>query len=380
MKIFHLSDLHLGKTVHEFSMLEDQRHILLNVILEAVYQEHPDAVFISGDVFDRHIPPAEALNLFDDFLTYLVQQEIKVYIISGNHDSGERLSFGARMFEKSGVYFSSTYKADISPYILTDETLSVNIYLLPFIKPIHVRRHTDLEIKTYSDALKIAIDKLGVDKTQINILLAHQFVTGALISDSEEMSIGGLDNVDAEVFEDFDYVALGHLHRPQYILKESIRYAGSPLKYSFSEIGQDKSITMLTITEKNNISVEMIPLIPKRNMCQLRGRYDELRSKSYYQNLNRDDYYGIVLTDEEDKGNVIANLRVIYPNLMHLSYDNTRTRTTSNVLGLNAETTKLSPMKLFNEFYTEQNGQPISEQQREYISTLIEQVFEEETI
>ncbi|MCL1829895.1 MAG: exonuclease SbcCD subunit D [Oscillospiraceae bacterium] len=380
MKIFHLSDLHLGKTVHEFSMLEDQRHILLNVILEAVYQEHPDAVFISGDVFDRHIPPAEALNLFDDFLTYLVQQEIKVYIISGNHDSGERLSFGARMFEKSGVYFSSTYKADISPYILTDETLSVNIYLLPFIKPIHVRRHTDLEIKTYSDALKIAIDKLGVDKTQINILLAHQFVTGALISDSEEMSIGGLDNVDAEVFEDFDYVALGHLHRPQYILKESIRYAGSPLKYSFSEIGQDKSITMLTITEKNNISVEMIPLIPKRNMCQLRGRYDELRSKSYYQNLNRDDYYGIVLTDEEDKGNVIANLRVIYPNLMHLSYDNTRTRTTSNVLGLNAETTKLSPMKLFNEFYTEQNGQPISEQQREYISTLIELVFEEETI
>jgi len=378
MKIFHLSDLHLGKTVYEFSMIEDQEYIL-KAILNAVDTELPEAIFITGDVFDRSIPSLDALQLFENFLDNLVQRDIKVYIIGGNHDSGERLDFGSSMFNKSGVYITGSYTGNISPYVLSDDNISINIYSLPYIRPIHVKTYNEeVSINSYTEAMQVVIENMNINLEEINILLAHQFVTGATITDSEERNIGGIDNVDAEVFLRFDYVALGHLHKPQYIQKETIRYSGSPLKYSFSEVNHTKTITVVDIYEKNDIAILEIPLIPKHDMRQIRGRYLEITSRDYLSKLNINDYYRIILEDEEDQINALSKLRLIYPNLMTLEYDNKRTRASSNVLGLEVSSRQYTPIEFFDMLYEEQNGQPLSVVQREYMVKIIEEVFEED--
>ena len=375
MKFFHLSDLHLGKSVHEFSMLEDQEYIL-KIILNIADEEKPQAVLISGDIFDRTIAPTEALRLFDDFLDGLVRHNIEVFIISGNHDSADRLAFGSRLMDRSGVHISPIYNGIIKPFILLDEFGELNVFLVPFLKPVQVKRfYLGHEITSWTDAIRIVVEHMDIDASKRNILLAHQFVTGATTCESEEINVGGADNVDAEVFSPFDYVALGHLHKPQSITRPTMRYCGSPLKYSFSESDQIKSVSVVDLGTRGSVVVKEVPLVPKRDMREIRGKYLEVTSRDFYRNLNTEDYYQITLTDEDDQPDAIGKLRVIYPNLMRLVYDNTRTRTESSVAGI-SDASQHTPIQLFDILYKEQNGQPISDIQQAFMNDLIEQVWE----
>ncbi len=377
MKLFHLSDLHLGKRVHEFSMLEDQRHIL-NRIVSAIDEHSPDAVMIAGDIFDKSVPSAEAMQLFDDFLYELSQRSTTVLVISGNHDSPERLAVGSRFFEKDGIYISPVYNGSITKVTLDDRFGSVNFFLLPFIKPAHVKRFfPGSEINSYTDAISAALSASPPNDAERNILITHQFVTGALRSDSEEISVGGSDNVDASVFGQFDYVALGHIHRPQNIVSQKIRYCGTPLKYSFSEAGNQNSITVIELFEKGKLSVSTLPLVALRDMREIRGEYSVLTSRSSYIGTNCEDHIHAILTDEQPIPYAFDKLRTIYPNLMRLSYDNRRTRSVA-FLGELKDVEKRSPLDLFSEFYRIQNNSAMTEEQLGYINAVIEQLKEEE--
>ncbi len=283
MKLIHLSDLHLGKRVNEFSMLEDQRYIL-GEILKIIDQEQPQGVLIAGDVYDKSVPPTEAVALLDDFLAALAGRAVPVFLISGNHDSPERIAFGGRLMARSGVHLAPVYHGRVEPITLTDAHGPVNLYLLPFLKPTHVRRFfPEREISTYTDALATAIEAMEVDPTVRNVLVTHQFVTGAARCDSEEISVGGSDNVDVSVFDPFDYVALGHIHGPQQVGRKGVRYCGTPLKYSFSEASHKKSVTVVELEEKGNLTVRTVPLVPQRDLVELRGTYEELTFRGFYQ-------------------------------------------------------------------------------------------------
>ena len=375
MKFMHLSDLHLGKRVNEFSMLEDQVYIL-NKIVNIIDEEKPAAIILAGDIYDKPIPPAEAVELFDDFLYKLSQRNLKVFIISGNHDSAERIAFGARLFDKTGIYMSPVYTGNISPIEMSDEFGKINIYMLPFIKPIHVRRYfPDTEISSYTDAVSTVIENMHLDTGIRNILVTHQFVTGASRTESEDISVGGSDNVNADVFRDFDYVALGHIHRSQSCGSEYIRYSGTPLKYSFSESKDTKSITVIDIKEKGTIKLDFIPLTPLRDMVEIKGTYDDLMLKSFYENTTYpNDYVHITLTDEEDIPDVITELRVVYKNIVKLDYDNQRTRSNSEINLINDMESK-SPLELFDIFYDSRNGQPLNNEQREFMESIIEDIW-----
>ena len=376
MKIVHLSDLHLGKRVNEFSMLEDQAYILIR-ILNVLDDVKPDAVIIAGDVYDKSVPSAEAVELFDDFLWKLAQRRLQVFIISGNHDSAERIAFASRLIDSSGIHLSPVYNGKVAPVSLQDQYGPVNFYMLPFIKPAHVRRFfEDAEINSYTDALRVAIDAMEMNHDQRNVLITHQFVTGASRSESEDISVGGADNVDAAVFDGIDYVALGHIHRPQNIGSDRIRYCGTPLKYSFSEVNHTKSVTVVTLAEKGKLTTETIPLTPKHDMRELRGFYMDLTARQAYEGTATDDYLHITLTDEEDIPDVMNKLRVIYPNLMKLEYDNKRTRSGREITGADAPESK-SPLELVAEFYELQNGQPMSEEQARYSKEIIEKIWED---
>lgn len=377
MKLIHLSDLHLGKRVNEFSMLEDQQYILTE-ILQIIDQEKPDGVMIAGDVYDKSVPSAEAVALLDDFLVRLAKRDLQVFLISGNHDSPERMAFGGRLMAQSGVHLAPVYDGKVSPIALTDEYGPVNLYLLPFLKPAHVRRcFPEREILTYTDALAAAIEAMGVDPAQRNVLVTHQFVTGAARCDSEEISVGGTDNVDVSVFEPFDYVALGHIHGPQQVGRETVRYCGTPLKYSFSEAKHQKSVTVVELGEKGAVSVRTVPLTPMRDLAELRGTYEELTFRGFYDGTSYPrDYVHITLTDEEDIPDAVSKLRIIYPNLMKLDYDNKRTR--AGIVLEGAEDQQRSPLELLEEFYEKQNGQPMGEEQRAFAKSLMERIWEED--
>ena len=376
MKIMHLSDLHLGKRVNEFSMLEDQIYIL-NEIINIIDEQKPKVIILAGDIYDKPIPPAEAVELFDDFLYKLSKRNPAVFIISGNHDSAERIAFGSRLFDKSGIYLSPVYDGKISPICIDDKYGKVNFYMLPFIKPVHVRRFfPDASIYTYTDALSTVITDMHIDTAQKNILITHQFVTGSSRTESEDVSVGGSDNVDADIFKDFDYVALGHIHRSQYCDSEYIRYCGTPLKYSFSESKDTKSITVIDIKEKGDIKLDFIPLTPLRDMVEIKGSYNELMLKSFYENTSlTDDYVHITLTDEEDIPDVITKLRVVYKNIMKLDYDNQRTKKSSEINLINDMDSK-SPLELFDTFYELQNGKHLSDTQRVFLKNIIEEIWE----
>ncbi len=376
MKLLHLSDLHLGKRVKDFSMLEDQQYILAE-ILRIAGEEAPDAVLIAGDVYDKSVPPAEAVELFDDFLVRLSRLNTQVFVISGNHDSPERVAFGGRLMDSSGIHLSPVYSGQVRPLSLTDPFGTVDFYMLPFLKPAHVRRFfPDSEISSYTDALRTAIGQMPVDPSRRNVLITHQFVTGAQRSDSEDISVGGTDNVDASVFDAFDYVALGHIHGPQHVGRETVRYCGTPLKYSFSEIRHQKSVTVVELAEKGNLHIRTVPLSPRRDMREIRGTYMELTARSFYADFPREDYLRIVLTDEEDILDAVSRLRVIYPNLLQLDYDNKRTRSGGAALESTEQLRQRSPLELFAQFYEEQNGQPMSGEQGEFIRELIEEIWE----
>ena len=377
MKILHTSDLHIGKRVKEFSMLDEQRFIL-NQILTTAETEQPDAIILAGDIYDKSVPSAEAVSLFDDFLVSLARLGKSIFIISGNHDSPERISFASRIMQASKIYLSPVYDGTIRPVILPDGESEVAFYLLPFIKPSVVLHYADegTDIKTYNDAMRYVVSKMDIDKSRRNILIAHQYVTGAERSESEDMVIGGLDNVDASVFAPFDYVALGHLHRPQYCGRETIRYSGSPLKYSFSEVFDKKSVTIIEINAGQAPVVTEHALTPLHEWYALRGTYDELTARDYYDGKGyQDAYVSITLTDEDDIPDGMRKLRTIYHRLMELSYDNKRTRAGMTNIGKPMNVNELNPIELFGELFEKQNAQPLTDRQRQYVNSLIDQVF-----
>ena len=376
MKFFHISDLHLGKRLNDYSLIDDQKYILTKII-NAADEEKPDAVIIAGDVYDKSAPSAEAVALFDDFLCRLARRRLTVLVISGNHDSPERIAFGGRLMEASGVHLSPVYDGSAEKVTVGDAYGKVDFYLLPFIKPANVRRFfPDDEIVTYTDALRRAVGAMEVDPSKRSVLVTHQFVTGARRSDSEEISVGGADNVDGAVFDCFDYVALGHIHGPQNVGRETLRYCGTPLKYSLSEAGDTKSITSVEMKEKGNTTVREIPLVPMRDLREIRGTYGQLTLRENYEGTATDDYLHVVLTDEDDVPDALARLRIIYPNILDLDFDNARTRA-----AYNAELPDLSRYRseaeLFGDFFEKQNGRPMTEEQTARVAALFEKIKEE---
>lgn len=379
MKLMHLSDLHLGKRLNEFSLLEDQSFILQQLV-ELVRSEQPDCVLLAGDIYDKPVPPAEAVTLFDDFLNKLAQLTT-VCVTSGNHDSAERLAFGAQLMREGGVHFCGLYTGEPQCVTLQDAYGSVHVYLLPFLKPAHVRHclpPTEAEqVTTYHEALRCAVERLHINAAERNVLVAHQFVTGAQTAGSEAVNVGGVDNIGAEVFAAFDYTALGHIHRAQNVGSERVRYSGTPLKYSFAEWQQEKSVTLVELGEKGSVSVTALPLAPLRDLRKLRGSYEELMSRDFYDELPKDsdgllrDFYHLTLTDEEDVPDAVQKLRSVYKNLLQLEYDNKRTRTDNAIEGAERVVEK-SPLELMEEFYQLQNNQALSEKQRAYLQGLLE--------
>lgn len=382
MKLLHISDLHIGKRVNEFSMIEDQKYILRQ-ILAIADDQRADAVMIAGDLYDKPVPSAEAVQMFDWFLTELADRGKQVYAVSGNHDSAERIAFGAQLMSGRGVFVSPVYRGDTVMYTMQDSYGDLCLYLLPFIKPAVVRHALEgapeMEGKalpeSYQDAVALAVERMNVDCSKRNILIAHQFVTGAGRCDSEEVSVGGLDNVDADVFDAFDYVALGHIHSPQFLKRETVRYCGTPLKYSFSEAEQEKSVTVVELREKGKIEISTVPLVPLHDMRKIRGTYLEVTARSFYQNTDTEDYVQITLTDEEDIPDGLQKLRIIYPNLMRLEYDNSRTRQ-SRFIERAEEIEQKTELELFAEFYELQNNQPMSDEQAAFAAQLIEECKE----
>lgn len=412
MKFLHISDLHIGKRVNEFSMVDEQNYIL-NRILAIAEEEQAEGVMIAGDIYDKAAPSAEAVQIFDRFLTGLARQNRKVFLISGNHDSAERIAYGSQIMKDREIYISPVYNGTAAKIELSDTYGSLFLYLLPFVKPAVVRHVLEQEQakdlpESYHEAVKAAIDRMEADPAERNILVAHQFVTGAGRCDSEELpsgysamppgnskelssgdskdmpsgqsgnssaahmvSVGGIDNVDAWVFDAFDYVALGHIHSPQSVGRETIRYCGTPLKYSFSEAGQEKSVTVVDFREKGQVELRMVPLVPLHDMRMIRGTYLEVTARSFYQGMDTEDYLKITLTDEEDVPDAMQKLRLIYPNLMRLEYDNSRTRD-SRAMEAAEDMEQKSELELFEEFYELQNNQPMSEEQTEYVRQMIE--------
>ena len=378
MKFFHLADLHLGKRVNGFPMIEDQK-IILDQILELADSEHPDAVMIAGDVYDKSIPSVEAVNLMDDFLVELVRRKLQVFVISGNHDSAERVSYGGRVMEQSGIHISPRISG-CGPIRLDDQYGPLYIYLIPYIHPSVVREaYPEEKVTDWTQAMEVLIRNAHVDPAARNIAVAHQYVTASGVRpeecDSEQKHIGGLDNVDYSVFDAFDYVALGHLHGPQRIGRDTVRYAGSPLKYSFSEEKHKKSVTLVEIKEKGQVEYRQLPLVPARDFKTLRGTFSEVMSPGFTAPLSAEDYYRIILTDEQDVDQALARLRkYFYKNLMDLEYDNTRTRTQSDI-DAGEEALEKEPIEVLQELFLKQNGTAMNDFQTQTAALLIEEIW-----
>ena len=376
MRFLHLSDLHIGKQVNNFSLLDDQRHVLRQVI-DICKKREVDAVVIAGDVYDRGVPSSEATQVLDDLLTSLVALRIPCLIISGNHDSPERLGFGGRIMRDKGINLSCLFSGMLDRVVLHDDVGPVNFYLMPFMHPAQARTFfPDDKIASYDDMARRLIATVDVDPSERNVLVAHQFVTaGSTLperSDSESPSIGGLDNVDASAFDTFDYVALGHIHGPQRIGRDTIRYAGSPLKYSFSEVHQRKGACLVTMGDKGDVSFEMLPLAPRHDMRAISGPFDELISSEVVSSADNEDYLFATLTDEEDVVDAITKLRRVYPNIMGIAYDNTRSRTSNSDIYL-TDLPTTSPIELFEEFYLKQTGRELSEDRCDLAREALEQ-------
>ena len=379
MKFLHLADLHLGKRLAGYSLIPDQQHIL-DEILELAAREKPDAVLIAGDVYDKSLPPAEAVTLFDDFLTRLSRQGVQALVISGNHDSAERLSFGGRLMGASGVHLAPGYQGIVEPVTLRDEHGLVDVWLLPFLRPVNVRAfYPGEELSTYTQAVGYAVEQMRRDPSRRHVLVAHQFVTGAVQGGSEEIIVGGLDNVDASALAGFDYVALGHIHSAQDIRGGTgpIRYAGAPLKYALSEIAGEKSVTLVELGPRGTVEVSALPLHPLRDLRQIRGSYDEVTRRSFYDGTPVEDYLHVILTDEQDIPDAVAQLRIISPNIVQLSYDNRRTRSQQQV-EIDAQAEQRTPLELFEGLYQTQNGDELTGKQREFLSGLIREIWEED--
>ena len=393
MKLIHTADLHIGKSVCEHSMLDEQRHILAE-ILNAVETEKPEALLVAGDVYDKSVPSADAVAVLDDFLVKLSKTGTKVFVLSGNHDSAERLAFGGRLMNDRGVYMSQVYCGSFVPVTLKDGLGEVDVWMLPFVRPATVRACLESDeardqVTDYTSAMRMAIAQMHFTPGRRNVLLAHQFVTGAERSDSEE-NVGGLDNVDASVFEGFDYVALGHIHKPQNVALDAagtarVRYSGTPLKYSLSEAKHKKSLTVIELGVKadaglSELAVREIPLMPKHDVREIRGTFAELVSPDFQRKqladgLNLDDYVYVKLTDENDVPDAALKLRGIYPNLMMLDYDNERTRNQHIAVG-EGKVEQKTPMELFSEFFADMTKRELNEEESEFVCDMIDGIWE----
>lgn len=375
MKLLHLADLHIGKIIYEQSLIEDQKY-MLNEIIKIVEKEKVDAVLLSGDIYDRSVPPSDAVEVLNDFLNMLIKvSKVKVFVISGNHDSKERLNFGSKIFENDGLYIQTSYDGKIKCIELSN---NINIYMLPFVKTIEIKQYfEDEKINTYNEAMKAIMDNENIDTEKINILMAHQFVTAGNNNpetcESETGSVGGVDNVDASNFEKFDYVALGHIHGPQRIGKDTIRYAGTMLKYSFSEVSHNKSTVLLDIKGKNKIEYKLIPLKPLRDMRVIKGPIEELLKEENFKGTNTQDYIKAIITNDEAIYDAIGQIRRVYPNTLSLEIHNIK----SSIQDLELENMENLKMKdeleVFDDFYEFQNGVRLGEEQKEIMKEIIRQ-------
>ena len=402
MKFMHLADLHIGKNVNGFSMLDEQRHVFKQ-ILEHIKIEHLDAVIIAGDVYDRAVPGVDAVRVFDDFLTELADADVAVLLISGNHDSPERLNYASRLLSDKRIFMCGTFDGEPRKIVLSDDYGEVNFWLLPFIKPsylhgIKMPDGCENKIDSYSDAVSAAIysiktaDSTIIDYNSRNVLVSHQFYiksgTTPLRSESELSPVGGLDAVECDMLAPFDYVALGHLHGAQKVGSENIRYAGSPVKYSFSECRQVKSATIVELCEKGNLSISAIPLEPIHDMREIRGEIEKLMSDVVSEREDikeREDYLRVILTNEEEIIDPMGKIRSVYPNVMALDFENSRTvidiSDISNISqtsagsrqsGQSGQTEQLSPYELFSEFFLDMNGSVMSEEQAGIIRNILD--------
>lgn len=363
MKLFHISDLHIGKRVNGFSMLEDQQYIL-DQIIRMAGEHHPDGILIAGDLYDKSMPSAEAVELADDFLYRFTELGIPVWLISGNHDCAERIAYGGRMMEQAGIYVSRVFDGALQKYTLQD---AVDIYLLPFVRPAQVRRFfPESTIETTQDAVETILKHTELEHDRVNILVMHQFLAGAAVCESEELSVGGSDQVDVSVTDAFDYVALGHLHGAQKVGRETVRYCGSPLKYSFSEAGHHKSVTVVEIVS-GNISVDTLPLVPRLDLREIRGPIEQLLRPEVCQAANCQDYLHITLTDEKEILDAIGQLREVYPNIMRLDFER------GKHVVMQEQEIQLQgqdPVELFAEFFQRQNGIPLSEEMQAVVARI----------
>ncbi|MDL2301691.1 exonuclease SbcCD subunit D [Lachnospiraceae bacterium OttesenSCG-928-D06] len=377
MKFLHLSDLHIGKVVNGFSMLTEQRHVFLQII-EYIDTLNPDAVLIAGDVYDKPIPGVDAVRLFDDFLTAIAEKNVTVIIISGNHDSSERLHYASRILEKRNLHICGIYEKTMKKVILSDAYGEVTFWQLPFIKPASIRSmFPERTVEDYGDAVNAVVESEEIDYKKRNVLLSHQFYTSKgqnpIRSESEIDPVGGLDAVDANMISQFDYVALGHLHRAQNI-RDNVRYAGSPLKYSFSEWKHKKSITLVELKEKGDCNITPLPLTPIHEMREIKGPIAQLMSREVSDGGDKEDYLRVILTDEEELIDPMGKLRSVYPNVMALDFDNTKSRINKEALLFsNNQTETISPYELFCDFYMEINGSVMSEEQMEIVRSLLEE-------
>ena len=386
MRLFHLSDLHIGKQLHGFSLIEDQNYIL-DQILGQIRDRKPDAVLIAGDIYDKSAPSAEAVAVFDEFVTRLagIPDGPVVCMVSGNHDSGERLSYGSRLFAEHKIYIAGNAPGhdhpELQSVVLQDSVGEVSIYLLPFFRPSYVREISGLEdVKTYEEAMAAFVEKIDWNREERRVLLCHQFFTnggrGPERSDSESINVGGQDNIDVSVVERFDYVAAGHIHRPQNIGHGNVdngtgvvRYCGSPLKYSVSEAGWAKSITEVEIGTKGTVEIHTIPLIPLHDVRKIQGTLAELTSPQVLAEADPEDYVSVVLTDEEDLYEPGQALARVYPHLLEWKVENSRTRYEMQDSVIQEE--KKSVLEMFGDFYEQMRGIPMDSKQKEAMKKII---------
>ena len=367
MKLLHISDLHLGRRWNEYSLLDDQKY-MLRQILSIIDSERPRAVLIAGDVFDKSMPAAEAVAVFDEFLVELAKRNQETFIISGNHDSPERIAYGGRLMASHGIHLSPVYAGAVQPITLDGQ---FDFYLLPFVRPTTVRNfHPDAEIESYSDAVRTAVQAMPVNPGHRRILIAHQYITGAAPSESEESFVGGTGNVDKDVFDGFDYVALGHIHRSQWITPR-MHYCGTPLMYSLKEINQPRTATIVDLEADGSVSHRTVPIPALHGVHSIAGKFDEIIHSSYAD--IQDDYIHVTLTDETDIPNAFVQLHAIFRHFLDLTYDNKRTRE-ERIIGT-ADTSK-TPMEMFEELYETQNNQSLNDAQRKIVADLIKELTE----
>lgn len=378
MKILHLADLHLGKRVNEMSMIEDQKYIL-DQIITLIKEESVEIVLLCGDIYDKSIPTIEAIHLLDEFLDQLSKMAIKVLMISGNHDSIDRLSFGKSLFTRSNLYIASQFENEIEKITVKENGITVNFYMLPFVKSAYISHIFQLQTDSYEECFRYLIEHTKIDEEETNILLSHQFVTANKknpeLSDSETSSLGGIDNIDFHIFDPFDYVALGHIHKPQAMGREMVRYAGSILKYSFSEIHMDKKATILTIDAKKEISLSFHPLKPLRDMREIECSLEELLKKQC-EIGKQEDYMHVILTDEEQILDAIGKVRTIYPNVMQISFKNRRhMKQLESAQIKEDQISDQSPAELFEQFYKMQNHIDLDEKRLQLVLSVFEEVI-----